>query len=671
MGFADGAGSSAMFYNPTGVAVDSAGNVYVADSSNNRIRVVSPGGVVSTLAGTGGIGSADGAASSATFNDPQGVAVGNTGNVYVADSINSRIRVISPGGNVSTLAGGSQGAGFAGFADGDGSSAQFFSPHGVAVDGVGNVYVADTANHRIRVVSPSGSVSTLAGGSWGFADGSGMSAQFNSPRGVAVDSAGNVYVADMGNNRIRLITNGTVSTLAGGGVAGFADGIGLSAQFSSPQSVAVDGAGNIYVVDSENRRIRFVSPSGVVSTLAGNGISSFADGAGLSAQFSTPVGVAVGSDANMVIVADNNGNRPLIRKLVIAAGAGAGAGSPQQAAPASPLVTSLSALATQLALLTQLLAPLTCDEPGGDRLRFSNGTWKCVCTVGWSGSSCDVPPRLPIILTSCGVTGRTGPTLAQCQATYSSNFSFGYPPTAVTLAAVWQRLAVSQGGVYNITVAGASSQGGAMNGVLYSDRFRGAIMSHSSIYLGYLEVLYVMVGQMGSPGNGLHAGGGGGTFVLSANGTALLVAGGGGGVWNTVGSPGLGDASVNSTTGQASFFGVLGGSNGDGGSGGPRIGYGAGGGGLIGDGMGSAESSGASALNGGLGGLYVSDPIEGGFGGGSQLGGGGGYSGGGGCTGNGGDVCGGGGSFCLGGFSNCATGYNVGNGWVSIVYLHA
>jgi hypothetical protein len=404
VGFVDGAGSSAMFYNPRGVAVDSAGNVYVADLTNQRIRVVSPNGTVSTLAGSGSNGFADGVGSSAMFYDPQGVAVDTAGNVYVADSINNRIRVVSPNGTVSTLAGGSNSIGYPGFLDGPGSSAMFYGPRGVAVDTAGTVYVADTVNHRIRVVSPNGTVSTLAGGSsWGYADGVGPAAQFNSPQSVAVDSAGNVYVADTGNNRIRVVTNGTVSTLAGSGVASFADGAGLSAQFSSPQSVAVDGAGNVYVAEDENHRIRFVSPSGIVKTLAGNGISSFADGAGLSAQFISPLGIAVNSAGTVVVVADNNANRPLIRKLVLIA---TGASSPQTAPAAMPLVTSLSALATQLADLAvvpnisalvaeyaslapvQLSGPPECGPPGGDRLQYVNGSWICVCASSWFGTEC-------------------------------------------------------------------------------------------------------------------------------------------------------------------------------------------------------------------------------------------------------------------------------------------
>jgi len=239
------------------VAVDSSGNVYVADTDNHRIRKITPADriedrVVSTFAGTDTRGHADGPGTEAQFNYPYGVAVDSSGNVYVADADNNRIRKITPEGVVSTFAGSTEGS-----ADGTATTAQFHHPTGVAVDSSSNVYVADADNNRIRKITPEGGVSTFAGSTEGSADGTATTARFQSPTGVAVDSEGNVYVADADNNRIRKITpEGVVSTFAGS-TEGFADGTGTEAQFNYPIDVAVDSSGNVvYVADTGNHRIR-------------------------------------------------------------------------------------------------------------------------------------------------------------------------------------------------------------------------------------------------------------------------------------------------------------------------------------------------------------------------------------------------------------------------------
>ena len=275
-GFADGTGAAAKFYYPYGVATDAAGNVYVADTFNNKIRKITQSGEVSTFAGST-YGFADGIGAAAQFIHPYGVATDNAGNLYVADSGNSKIRKITPAGVVSTLAGSTPGS-----VDGVGTIAQFNSPTGVATDAAGNVYVADLNNNKIRKITPAGVVTTLAGsGIYGFANGTGMVAQFNYPLGVATDAAGNVYVADSNNNKIRKITPmGVVSTLAGSSLGGFADGTGALAMFKGPIGVATDAAGNVYVGDQLNNRIRKITPAGVVSTLAGRIQQGFADGAG-------------------------------------------------------------------------------------------------------------------------------------------------------------------------------------------------------------------------------------------------------------------------------------------------------------------------------------------------------------------------------------------------------
>jgi len=313
-GFADGLGSAAQFDEPAGIAIDAAGNLYVVDTENIRIRKVSPKGEVSTLAG-GEYGFADGAGQNARFFEPTGITIDAAGNLYVADSFNHRIRKVTPAGVVSTLAGSEPG-----FADGAGSAARFDGPTGIAIDRAGNLYVADTLSNRIRKLTQKGEVSTLAGGKYGFADGVGSAAQFAYPSGIAIDAAGNLYVADTQNHRIRKVTpRGVVSTLAGNDKQGFADGKGKNARFSSPWGIAIDAAGNLYVADMLNHRIRKVTPEGEVSTLAGGGETDtdggdFADGKGNKARFNWPIGITIDAAGNLY-VADNHNCR--IRKITL------------------------------------------------------------------------------------------------------------------------------------------------------------------------------------------------------------------------------------------------------------------------------------------------------------------------------------------------------------------
>jgi hypothetical protein len=305
-GNSDGIGLAASFSNPSGVASDSAGNVYVADSGNNIIRKITPGGLATTLAGTAGvIGSADGIGAAASFNIPFGVATDGADNIYVADSGNNTIRKITPAGLVTTLAGT---AGVVGSAAGAGPVASFSNPTGVATDSAGNVYVADFGNNIIRKITSAGVVTTLVGtaGVIGSADGTGPAASFNNPTGVATDSAGNVYVADKANNIIRKITSaGVVTTLAGtAGVTGNINGIGAAASFRSPSGVVTDSAGNVYVADYGSNIVRKITSAGAVTTLAGSaGVTGSTDGAGAAASFGGTYGVATDSVGN-VFVAD-------------------------------------------------------------------------------------------------------------------------------------------------------------------------------------------------------------------------------------------------------------------------------------------------------------------------------------------------------------------------------
>jgi sugar lactone lactonase YvrE len=315
----DGTGTNARFFNPTAAAIDSAGNIYIADGGDHTVRKVTAGGVVTTIAGASGEpGSADGVGTNAQFLYPYAVAVDGSGNVYVTDIGNQNVRKITAGGVVTTLAGT---LGIAGSLNGSALAAQFNLPQGIAVDTAGNVYVSDTNNDMIRVISASGVVTTLAGaaGQSGNSDGTGASARFNNPEGIAMDAAGNLYVADFGNSTIRKIAAGaTVTTLAGSSAqTGSADGENSAAQFNHPSAVSLDGAGNVYVIDTSNQTVRKITAGGIVSTLAGSpGLGGRADGAGAAASFFYPAGIAANS-AGTVYVADT-GNHAL--RVVTSAG---------------------------------------------------------------------------------------------------------------------------------------------------------------------------------------------------------------------------------------------------------------------------------------------------------------------------------------------------------------
>jgi hypothetical protein len=317
-GSTNATGAAARFSSPASVAVDSAGNVYVADKANHVIRMITTAGVVTTLAGSPGVsGTTDGTGAAARFSSPSGVAVDIAGTVYVADSGNHTIRKIASGGVVSTMAGT---AGSLGTADGNGSTARFNNPTGVAVDSAGNVYVADYGNSAIRKVTPWNAVTTLAGiaGVTGFTDGTGSNARFYNPTGVAVDGAGNVYVADTGYSIIRKVSpTGVVTTIAGShGLTGTADGLGSAARFNNPAGVGVDAAGNVYVADYGNHTIRFINAYGLVTTVAGSaGSLGSTNGTGSSARFFNPRGVAIADATGNLVVADF-GNQT-VRKTAI------------------------------------------------------------------------------------------------------------------------------------------------------------------------------------------------------------------------------------------------------------------------------------------------------------------------------------------------------------------
>jgi len=307
-GSADASGTGASFNGPSGIATDSNGNVYVADTGNSVIRKITPAGAVTTFAGTAGVlGSVDGTGPSASFRYPNAVATDSAGNVYVADTGNNTVRVITSAGVVSTLAGT---AGVSGSNDGTGPAASFLGPAGIAVDGTGNVYVADFYNNTIRLITAAGVVSTLAGNATapaGSVDASATAARFNGPQGLAIDSSGNIIVADTYNNTVRRVTPaGVVTTLAGtAGVRGSGDGTGSAATFARPSFVAADTLGNVYVADTRNSTVRKITAAGVVSTVIGVAGQSVFNAGALPGTIEQAYGVAVSGSA--LYFADNGG----------------------------------------------------------------------------------------------------------------------------------------------------------------------------------------------------------------------------------------------------------------------------------------------------------------------------------------------------------------------------
>jgi cysteine-rich repeat protein len=323
-------GTSIALNLPSAVAMDASGNLFVADTGGHRVRRVEAAtGSITTVAGTGtaGISGDGGLATSAQLDTPSSVAVDGLGNLFIGDQDNHRIRRVDAASGLITTVAGTGVAGFSGDG-GPATSAEIRSPHGVAIDGLGNLFIADRNNHRIRRVdAASGLVTTVAGtGVAGFSGDGGpaTSAQLNFPRGVAVDGLGHLFIADMSNHRIRRLdaSTGVITTVAGTGVPGLSGdgGPASSAQLESPNGVAVDGFGNLFIADVSNHRIRQVNAvTGVITTVAGMGAPGFSgDGAlATSAQLNLPHGVAVDGFGNLVI-ADRINHR--IRRVDAATG---------------------------------------------------------------------------------------------------------------------------------------------------------------------------------------------------------------------------------------------------------------------------------------------------------------------------------------------------------------
>ena len=412
-GSADGTGSAARFNRPADLAVDGTGNVFVTDTNNHTIRKITPAGVVTTLAGLAGTsGPTDGTGNAARFNNPQGIAVDGSGNLFVADTGNHTIRRVTSAGAVTTLAG------------------TFNAPADVAVDQSGNLYVADAGDHTIRLITPAGDVSTLAGlaGAPGSADGAGGAARFSAPEGVAVDGAGNLYVADSANSTIRkiVLATRTVSTLAGlAGASGTSDGVGSSARFQFPSDLALDRTGNLLVADTDNHTIRKVSPTGATGTVAGQaGVNGSTDGSGSAARFYFPTGVAVDAAGN-VYVADTNNNT--IRSSIISVGPAITAQPQSQSvtvgatAQFSVTATGTPAPTYQWRLNNTAIAGATSPTLTLTGVQFTDGGTYTVTVANLAGTVTSIPATLTVnptttIPPSGGGGGGGAPSLWFCGA---------------------------------------------------------------------------------------------------------------------------------------------------------------------------------------------------------------------------------------------------------------
>ncbi len=299
--------STSVYGQGLGLAVDGAGGLYIADSGNNRVRKISPNGIINSIAGNGNGGPAyysgdGGPATSGQLNVPVGVAADGAGNLFIADTFGNRIRKVSPAGIITTVAGNVDGGV-------PPASSALVWPGGLVLDGAGNLYVTDSGNSRVLKISPGGVITTVAGiGTSGYSGdgGAAVSAQLNWPKDVALDSSGNLYIADTANNRIRKVSpDGIITTIAGNGSFSISGdgGPAISASLNIPSGIALDGAGNIYIGDTNNFRVRKISTGGMISTVAGNGTRGYSGDRGLAtgAQLDLPDGVKVDAAGNLYI----------------------------------------------------------------------------------------------------------------------------------------------------------------------------------------------------------------------------------------------------------------------------------------------------------------------------------------------------------------------------------
>ncbi|TDY63776.1 NHL domain-containing protein [Algibacter lectus] len=307
-GYVDGDISIATFNRPTGMATDAAGNIYVTEYGNHTVRKITPAGQVSTLVG-GFNGFADGTGTDAKLFRPTDIIMGVDGFLYVADSWNNRIRKVSLAGVVTTFAGGSSG-----FVDGMGNAAKFNKPSGLTTDADGNIYVADLENQSIRKITTAGVVSTLAGGTEGYNNGTGSSAQFKDPRAIVLSNNNELMVTDQFGRTVRKVTlAGVVTVFAGNGVSGSSDGVGTSSSFGVPNGITIDNDGNLLVSDRSEHNIRKITPNAEVTTIAGTRSSGSNDGVASQATFYNPAGMLVTADGT-IYIADYDNHRIRVLK---------------------------------------------------------------------------------------------------------------------------------------------------------------------------------------------------------------------------------------------------------------------------------------------------------------------------------------------------------------------
>ena len=512
-----GAATAAEMYQPTGVALDGSGNMYIVDMYNYRVRKISSAGVITTVAGNGTYGySGDGGpATAAELYLPVAVTLDHSGNLYIADEGNNRIRKVTPSGIISTVAG----TGTAGYS-GDGgaaTAAAINSPWAVAVDSTGNMIIADRANNRLRRVNTSGIITTIAGnGTAGFAaDGSvATSSMICTPEGVVLDASGNIYFSDHGNNRIRKITSsGLLYTLAGNGTGGFSGdgGAATSAEIYSPCGVARDNDGNIYFADNGNNRVREISTSGYIFTIAGTGTAGYSGDGGMAStsEIYAPYNIAADASGNIYIC--DAGNQRL-----------------REVTAGIPALTAITGATTVAAGSAITLSDAT-----------TGGTWfsynTSIATIDSTGTLRGVAAGRDTILYS--VTGACGTSYALYVVTVTSSVASISGPASVCTGSTISLSDATTGGTWTSSNTAVASVGSA-SGVVYG-------ISAGSVTISYTTSSGTATSHitvLGSPSAGAISG----ASTVCAGSTITLIDSISGGTWSssntaiaTVGSTGV------------------------------------------------------------------------------------------------------------------------------------